>query len=72
MRVRLCDENVENKEKEAEEEGSILILKPLQLIQSKFFLAQKCFTIQLTLLKSDPSIGLDHRCTALELVTGCT
>lgn len=36
MRVRLCDDNVE-KEKNGEEEDSILILEPLQLIQSKFF-----------------------------------
>ena len=36
MRVRLCDDNVE-KEKNGEEEDSILILVPLQLIQSIFF-----------------------------------
>ena len=56
MRVRLCEDK-EVKEKEVkekgEEESSILILNPLQLI-SQFFLHKRNFTVLLARLKSDP------------------
>ena len=70
VRVRLCDDNVE-KEKNGEEEDSILILVPLQLIQSKFF-----FDTEVLHYKArSPDIWSLNRTwlyTALELVTDCT